>query len=113
MQLVGGADKLSAAIQAIAVGRRPGGRCLGRPGRGRYDRAAAAGAGGLDHPGHHGGASGYLVGGMTYTTAQSINETRRLADEQQQATFEYLKNKEEELRVLREIGREEDGGGEP
>ena len=39
---------------------------------------------------------------MTYSTAQSINETRRLSDEQRKATLEYLKNKEEELRVLRE-----------
>ena len=34
-----------------------------------------------------------FAGGVTYSTAQSINETRRLSDEQRKATLEYLKNK--------------------
>ena len=47
-------------------------------------------------------AAAVAMGGMSYFTAQSINETRRLSNEQTQASQLYLRNKEEELRAARE-----------
>lgn len=101
MQLMGGADRLSAAIQSLAAAAVPAAVAL----------IGLAGAAAIAHfaLGPIGwtllgitSALSLFVGGMTYTTAQSINETRRLSNEQHQATIEYLKNKEEELRALRE-----------
>ena len=101
MQFAGGADKMSSAIQAIAVAAIPAAGAL----------TILAGAFALAHlsMGPIGwtllgitAALSLFAGGVTYSTAQSINETRRLSDEQRKATLEYLKNKEEELRVLRE-----------
>ena len=101
MQFVGGADKMSSAIQAIAMAAIPAAGAL----------TILAGAFALAHlsMGPIGwtllgitAALSLFAGGVTYSTAQSINETRRLSDEQRKATLEYLKNKEEELRVLRE-----------
>ena len=57
-------------------------------------------------------AAAVAMGGMSYMTASSINETRRLSNEQTQASQLYLRNKEEELRGPRD-GGEEDGRGEP
>ncbi len=111
MQLVGGADNLSAAIQAIVpvAGAAAAGLML------------LAGAAAVTHIalGPVGWAlaavataAAVAMGGMSYFTAQSINETRRLSNEQTQATQLYLRNKEEELRGPRD-GGEEDGRGEP
>jgi len=102
MQLMGGADRLSAAIQAIAAACIPAGVALiGLAAKGAI-AALALGPVGWTILGITAALS-LFVGGMAYTTAQSINETRRLATEQRQATMEYLKNKEEELRKLREV----------
>ncbi len=101
MQFAGGADKMSSAIQAIAMAAIPAAGAL----------TILAGAFALAHlsMGPIGwtllgitAALSLFAGGVTYSTAQSINETRRLSDEQRKATLEYLKNKEEELRILRE-----------
>jgi TP901 family phage tail tape measure protein len=101
MQFAGGADRMSSAIQAIAMAAIPAAGAL----------TILAGAFALAHlsMGPIGwtllgitAALSLFAGGVTYSTAQSINETRRLSDEQRKATLEYLKNKEEELRVLRE-----------
>ena len=101
MQLVGGADNLSAAIQALVpvAGAAAAGLML------------LAGAAVVTHIalGPVGwaltavaAAAAVAMGGMSYFTASSINETRRLSNEQTQASQTYLHNKEEELRVLRE-----------
>jgi hypothetical protein len=101
MQLMGGADRLSAAIQAIGFAAMPAAAALGLLGLAAATAHLALGPIGWTLLGITAALS-LFVGGMTYTTAQSINETRRLSNEQRQATLEYIKNKEEELRALRE-----------
>jgi TP901 family phage tail tape measure protein len=101
MQLMGGADRLSAAIQALAFAAVPAAAAmLGLAAAAAVTHLALGPIGwallGIT------AALSLFAGGMTYTTAQSINETRRLSNEQRQATLEYLKNKEEELRALHE-----------
>ena len=102
MQFIGGADRLSAAIQAIASAAIPTAGALAVLAAAFAATHIAMGPFGLTILGITSALS-LFVGSMSYTTAQSINETRRLSNEQHQATIEYLKNKEEELRVLREI----------
>jgi len=101
MQFLGGADKLSAAVQAIGFAALAVVPALGALAVAAMMAHLALGPIGWTVLGITAALS-LFVGGMTYTTAQSINETRRLSNEQRQATLEYLKNKEEELRVLRE-----------
>ena len=102
MQFVGGADRLSSAIQAIASAAMPAAGALAVLAAAFAATHIAMGPIGWTILGITSALS-LFVGSMSYTTAQSINETRRLSNEQHQATIEYLKNKEEELRVLREI----------
>ena len=59
MELAGGADRLSAALQAPRFRNGPARGRFGRPGDGLYDLRLHAGAGRLDHHGRHGGVSGY------------------------------------------------------
>jgi TP901 family phage tail tape measure protein len=101
MQLMGGADRLSAAIQAIGFAAMPAAAALGILGVAAATAHLSLGPIGWALLGITAAVS-LFVGGMSYATAQSINETRRLATEQRQATLEYIKSKEEELRALRE-----------
>ena len=102
MELAGGADKLSAAIQGLAFGTAPLVVALGVLGTAFMTFGYTMGPVGWTIMGVT-AALGLLIGGKTYTTAQSINETRRLAQEEHAATIQYLKDKEEELRKLREV----------
>ena len=101
MQLVGGSNTLSAAIQAIGFAAIPAGLALGALALAAMTAHLALGPIGWTVMGVTAALS-LLVGGMTFTTARSINETRRLADEQHQATLKYIRDKEEELRTLRD-----------
>jgi TP901 family phage tail tape measure protein len=101
MQMVGGANNLSAAIQAIAVAAIPAAAALGVLGVAAMAAQVSLGPIGWIALGATAAISA-LFGGMSYFTAKSINETRQLSNEQRQATLEYIKNKEEELRALRE-----------
>jgi hypothetical protein len=102
MQLVGGADNLSAAIQAVAAAAVPATLVLiGGFAAAAFATHLALGPLGWALMGVAAAAS-LALGGMSYFTASSINETRRLSAEQDQATAKYLRNKEEELRALRE-----------
>ena len=81
MTLVGGADKLAAVIQAIGTAAIPASIALG------VLIVAVRGLGIAMGPIGWvllaaGAAISLFSGGMSYSTAQSINETRRLAAEQ-------------------------------
>ena len=101
MQMVGGANNLSAAIQAIAVAAVPAAVALGVLGVAAMAAQVSLGPIGWTLLGVTAAISAF-VGGASFFTAKSINETRALAEAQRQATIEYVKNKEEELRALRE-----------
>ena len=102
MQVMGGADRLSAAIQAIGFAAMPAAAALGILAVAAATAHLSLGPLGWALLGITAAVS-LFVGGKSYLTAQSINETRRLANEERRATMEYLKNKEEELRKLREV----------
>ena len=102
MELAGGADKLSAAIQGLAFGTAPLVVALGVLGTAFMTFGYTMGPVGWTIMGVT-AALGLLLGGKTYLTAKSINETRRLSQEEHAATLLYLKDKEEELRKLREV----------
>ena len=101
MQVVGGSDQLSAAIQAIGFAAIPAGVALGGLAVAAMSAQLALGPVGWTLLGVSAALSTF-VGAETYMTAVSINETRRLSTEQHQASIQYLKNKEEELRAVRE-----------
>ena len=98
----GGADQLSAAIQAIGFAAIPAGIALAGLATAAMTAQLAMGPVGWTLLGVA-AATSALVGGTTYMTAVSINETRRLSEEQHAATVQYVKDKEEELRKLREV----------
>ena len=102
MQFVGGADRLSAALQAIAFGVAPAVAALGVLGTAFMTFGYTLGPVGWALMGITAALS-LFIGGKTYLTAQSINETRRLAQVEHEATIQYLRDKEEELRKLREV----------
>jgi TP901 family phage tail tape measure protein len=101
MALVGGADKLAAVIQGIGTAAIPAAIALG------VLIIAVRGLGLAMGPIGWvflvaSAAISLFAGSMSYSTAQSINETRRLAAEQRQATLDFIKNKQEERRVAEE-----------
>jgi len=102
LQVVGGADRLSAAIQAIGFAAIPAGIALGVLAAAAMTAQLAMGPVGWTLLAASAALS-VFVGGMSYMTATSINETRRLSTEQHQATIQFLKDKDDELRNLREV----------
>ena len=102
MQFVGGADRVSSAFQALAFGVTPLVAALGVLGTAFMTFGYTLGPVGWTLMGITAALS-LFVGGKTYLTAQSINETRRLAQVEHEATIQYIKDKEEELRKLREV----------
>ena len=97
----GGADQLSAAIQAIGFAAIPAGVALGGLAVAAMTAQLSMGPLGWGILGVSAAISA-LVGGKTYMTAESINETRRLSEEEHNATVQYLKDEEDKLRKVRE-----------